>query len=70
MPNDKEAMDYLKDAHDSLQKALEKVGQRLGVNAGIMIQLKPPEENLKKAFELYNDLWDVLGKMRRILSSN
>ena len=38
-----------------------------GATAGIMVVTKPVR-NLEDVFELYNDIWDAIGNVRRALS--
>jgi hypothetical protein len=58
----------LQDARKRLEDALQLVARACGASAGQMVILSGPPRTPKDDFDLYNDIWDSLGKMRRAQS--
>jgi hypothetical protein len=67
MASNRQAVRHLQQAHDELCKALEKIGGVLGVQAGVPMNWS--QVHLGKAFGLYNEVWDLLGQLQRIIQS-
>jgi hypothetical protein len=58
----------LQDARKKLEEVLQVVAAACGAGTGQMISISGLPRTSKDDFDLYNDIWDSLGKLRRAQS--